>query len=277
MIGPGDSTSSGVERHGGPSSVGLVLGAGGGAGGQWIRGVLDGLRATTGFRPEHAATLIGTSIGAIRAAGIGPYQEPDPQTVRALQAAGTPPARQGPGGRVLAAARSVGGQGVAVLSRSGAPDPLTWVERIHPETRAQVCSVRRLPPQRRVRSIADAADPEREIAASAAIPFGAQAVELDGADHVDGAVWSVTNADLAEPALLDVLIVIAPLVTTDGGTLVSALGRHQLAAELQPWARAAKPVLVFAPSSAEYSRRQERQHHRVDGLALARRLTTQPI
>ncbi len=269
MIGAKDS----AESAGGQGAVGLVLGAGGGAGGQWIRGVLDGLHATTSFRPEHASTLVGTSIGAIRAAGIGPFEAPAASTVRALVAAAAPPRRQGPIGSFLAAARALGGQGVAALSRPGAPDPLTWVETIHPETRAQVCSVRRLPPRRRVSSIADAAEPEREIAASAAIPFGAQAVELDGALHVDGAVWSVTNADLADPAMLDVLIVIAPLVTTDGGTIVSALGRHQLAAELQPWARAGKPVLVFAPSSTQYAQRQERQHHRVEGEALARQLT----
>ncbi len=251
-------------------AIGLVLGAGGGAGGQWIRGVLDGLHATTGFRPEHASTLVGTSIGAIRAAGIGPYTAPDAATVRALAAAATPPPRQGPLGSVLAATRLLGGRGLAALSRPGAPDPLTWVEAIHPETVASVCSVRRLPPRRRVRPLSTAADPEREIAASAAIPFGARPVELDGALHVDGAVWSVTNADLASPSALGLLIVIAPLVTTDGGTLVSALGRHQLAAELQPWHHAGKPVLVFAPSSTQYAGRQERQHHRADGEALAR-------
>jgi predicted acylesterase/phospholipase RssA len=159
---------------------------------------------------------------------------------------------------------------MAMLSRPGGPDPMTWVETIHPDTRARVCSVRRFPPTRRVSRLASAADPTREIAASAAIPFGAQPVEIDDALHVDGAVWSVTNADLVEPGEVEVAIVIAPLVTTDGGTLVSSLGRHQLMAELAPLARAGVPTLVFAPSSAQYRHRQDRPRHRADGERLAR-------
>jgi predicted acylesterase/phospholipase RssA len=129
--------------------------------------------------------------------------------------------------------------------------------------------MRRWPPTRRVVLLDDSSDPEREIAASAAVPFGAQAIEIDGGSHVDGAVWSVTNADVARPDGLDLLIVIAPLVTTDGGTLVSGLGRHQLAVELGPWRRASKPVLVFAPTSQEYRRRSDRPAHRRDGYACA--------
>lgn len=255
------------------SRIGLVLGAGGGAGGQWIRGVLQGLQATTGFRPQHASTLIGTSIGAIGAAGIGPPETPDREIVDALIAAA--PLRNEPDGssRLLASVRLAGGRAAAMLSRPGGPDPMTWVETIHPETCAQVCSVRRFPPTRRVVQLSTSEDPAREIAASAAIPFGAQPVEIDDAKHVDGAVWSVTNADLVEPTEVDVIIVIAPLVTTDGGTLVSALGRHQLAAELRPFARAGVPALVFAPSSAQYRHRQDRPRHRADGELLARALT----
>jgi len=255
-------------------NIGLVLGAGGGAGGQWIGGVLGGLRDTIGFLPEHASTLIGTSIGAIRAAGIGPHRPPSTAVVEALLAAGGPIPRQSLGGQALAGLRSVGGKVAAIASRAGEPDPLTWVEQYHPETRAQVCSMQRLPPRRRVASIADAADPVREIAASAAVPFGAQRVTIEGAGHIDGAVWSVTNADLADPGQLDVLVVIAPLVTTDGGTLVSALGRHQLAAELRPWHRSGKPALVFAPNADQYERRQERAEHHADARALAIAITS---
>ena len=253
--------------------IGLVLGAGGGAGGQWIRGVLDGLEATTGFRPEHASALVGTSIGAIRAAGIGPPTTPEHPTVSALLEVAAPPPDPGAASRALAAARLFGGRAAAILSRAGAPDPLTWVESIHPQTPANVVSVRRLPPVRRVAALSAAPDPTSEIAASAAIPFGAQPVELDGAKHVDGAVWSVTNADLVSPRNVELLIVIAPLVTTDGGSIVSALGRHQLLSELRPFAAAKTPVITFAPSGAQYRHRQDRPRHRADGEALARRLT----
>lgn len=254
--------------------IGLVLGAGGGAGGQWIRGVLDGLRTTTGFRPEHASTLIGTSIGAIGAAGIGPYSPPDAAVIEQLRAVAAPPPRPTATDLALARVRLVGGRIATMLSRPGDPDPMTWVESIHPETRANVVSVRRFPPNRRVTALASSGDPAREVAASAAIPFGAQPVEIDGAEHVDGAVWSVTNADLASPTELQVLIVIAPLVTTDGGTLVSGLGRRQLAAELRPFASTGVPVLSFAPTSEQYRHRQNRPRHRADGEALARHLTS---
>lgn len=254
-------------------SIGLVLGAGGGAGGQWIRGVLGGLRDTTGFRPEHASTLIGTSIGAISAARIGPHQSPPAEVVEALKSAAGPIPGQSFGGRVLAGVRSIGGKVAAIASRPGSPDPLTWVESIHPETRAQVCSMQRLPPRRRVVSIADSADPIREVAASAAVPFGAQQVTINGTAHIDGAVWSVTNADLASPEDLDLLVVIAPLVTTNGGSLVSALGRHQLGAELRSWRASGKPALVFAPNSDQYGRRQERAQHHADARALVLSMT----
>ncbi len=258
-----------LPRSEASGGIGLVLGAGGGAGGMWIRGVLEGLANTTGFRPEHASVLIGTSIGAIGAAGIGPFTPPAPSVVERLRHTDAPLAFPSPASRALAGVRSMGGRAFALISREGDPDPLTWVERIAPDTRAQVCSMRRFPPARRVARIATSADAAREIAASAAIPFGAKRVVIDGDKYIDGAVWSVTNADLAFPSELDVLIVIAPLVTLDGGTIVSALGRHQLASELRPWHEAGKPALVFSPTGDQYKRRQQRQQHRADGKALA--------
>jgi len=235
----------------------------------WIRGVLDGLAETTGFRPEHASVLIGTSIGAIAAAGIGPFTPPPACVVGALRSTRAPLAPPSPFSRALASVRLLGGNAAALVSRAGQPDPLTWVEHIEPSTQAQVCSMQRFPPARRVAAVATSVDPSREIAASAAIPFGAQRVEIDGKDHIDGAVWSVTNADLASPDDLDVLVVIAPLVTLNGGSIVSALGRHQLASELRPWHRAGKPALVFSPTAKQYAGRQERTRHRMDGNAMA--------
>lgn len=259
-----------MQRVGEDRRIGLVLGAGGSSGAAWIRGALEGLHERFGFDPEHSHVLIGTSIGAIKASGIGPYRPPPPEVVDALVTAGDVPEAPDLGSRSLAAIRLAGGRALALASRSGTPDPLTWVEHVEPDTRAQVCSVKRFPPQRRVAAIATSLDPIREIAASAAVPFGAQPVVIDGENYVDGAVWSVTNADLASPVDVDVLIVIAPLVATDGGTLVSALARHQLAVELRPWHRAQKPVIVLAPSGDSYSTRRDRAQHRADGLRLAR-------
>jgi len=132
-----------TDPPGAPSSgrIGLVLGAGGGAGGMWIRGVLDGLAETTGFRPEHADVLIGTSIGAIAASGIGPFTPPPPSVVDALRLTQAPLAHPSPISLGFAAVRRLGGKATALISREGEPDPLTWVEHIESTTRAQVCSV----------------------------------------------------------------------------------------------------------------------------------------
>ncbi len=249
--------------------IGLVLGAGGSSGAHWIFGVLSGLRDRTGFQPQHAEVLIGTSIGAIKAAGMGPFSSPPQATIAALMAGASPPPRPGLRSGSLASMRLFAGKAIAVASRPGSTDPYTWVEQIEPQTSAVVCSVQKWPPARRAAAIAGSPNPAREIAASAAIPFGAQSVDIDGKAHIDGAVWSVTNADLASPENLDLLIVIAPLVASDGGSLVSSLGRHQLASELEPWRRARKPVIVMAPTGDQYARRQHREQHRADGYSLA--------
>lgn len=258
-----------MDRMSAPTGIGLVLGAGGGAGGMWIRGVLDGLRETTGFRPEHASALIGTSIGAIAAARIGPHTPPNPTVVTALRDLIAPLPARPVVTPVLASVRRAGGRVVALIAKQGEADPLTWVEGIEPDTRACVNSMQRFPPKRRATRLTNSADPVSEIAASAAIPFGARRVVIDGRAHVDGAVWSVTNADLVSPTEAEVIIVIAPLVTTDRGTIVSMSGRHQLADELRPWRGTDKTVLVFAPTAAQYRRRQHRESHRADGKALA--------
>ena len=57
--------------------VGLVLGAGGVAGGAWLTGALDALATETGWDPGSADRIVGTSagsvIGAFTAAGIPPW------------------------------------------------------------------------------------------------------------------------------------------------------------------------------------------------------------
>ncbi len=248
--------------------IGLVLGAGGTAGAHWIRGCLAGLNQICGFRPEHASLLVGTSVGAIKAAGFGPHVPAPADVAARLGELASVPPRVERIDRLATKLRLAGGCFLAVVSRSAGPNPLAWVEAIHPETRALVCSMRRLPPRRRVADLAAPSAPALEIAASAAIPFGSRSVWVGGARHVDGAVWSVTNADVASPQNLELLIVIAPLVATDGGTAVARLGRAQLATELEPWRQANKPVLVLAPSGSQYASRQNHSGHKADALAL---------
>ncbi len=57
--------------------VGLVLGAGGVAGGAWLTGALTAIATETGWDPGSADRIVGTSagsvIGAFTAAGLPPW------------------------------------------------------------------------------------------------------------------------------------------------------------------------------------------------------------
>lgn len=55
------------------------------------------------------------------------------------------------------------------------------------------------------------------VAASCAVPGYFSPVEIDGVRYVDGGVRSPTNADLlSDPGLVDVVIVVSPLSSSDG-------------------------------------------------------------
>ncbi len=249
--------------------IGLVLGAGGPAGGAWTRGCFAALEATTGFRPTMASTLIGTSIGAFVAGRTGPPERATPDVVDALRTIATPPTKPSGSDRVIAAGRLAIGRAICAIKPPGRDDALGWVQHIEPETLARVVSARCRSGSRRAELLAKSPDPTSEIAASGAIPLGAKPVRMDGADHIDGAVLSVTNADLVDPGTVDVLIVIAPLVSTGpGGSLVSRSGRRQLRTELADASRHGTPTAVFAPSGEEYIRRQERERHEEVGRSM---------
>lgn len=210
-----------------PLTVGLVLGAGGRVGGRFIGGALDELGRTTGWRAETADAVVGTSIGAI----IGSRLDTAPADARALAALDGLAVPVGPGAidRPLAAARSVGGRLVAVAAPSGSRSPAELVPPRGSHPHVWVCSVRHRRPARRVTALAEAADPAAEVAASAAVPGVFVPVELDGAGHVDGALWSSTNADRL-PDGLDLVVAIAPMAT--GGAGLPRLHLAQLRTEL---------------------------------------------
>ncbi len=248
--------------------VSLVLGAGGTRGGAWIRGAFDALHETTGFRPQQASTLIGTSIGAFVTGRIGPNEPLPLEVFEQLHQLASIPDRPSVFDHAATLSRVSAGRLIALGCPPGREDPRHWIEEIVPDCYGTVVSMKCWPPGRRISSLATAEDRAGEIAASGAVPIGAKPVELDGDRHTDGAVHSVTNADLARPDDGDLLIVIAPLVTTEAGSLTSRSGRHQLRVELDPWRRAAKPVLVIAPSSQEYAHRSDRHRHRNAAHAL---------
>jgi hypothetical protein len=82
---------------------------------------------------------------------------------------------------------------------------------------------------------------------------------LDGIEHVDGAIWSTTNADLVSPEDHDLLIVIAPMASRSGGGLLPRSHRAAVLAEVRSWRRAAKPVVLITPSAHAIERRNDHE------------------
>ncbi len=253
-----------MSSEGGGRSVGLVLGAGGTLGGSWIRGALEGLEAVAGFRPAQAAVIQGTSIGAFITGRLGGAEALPSDVFDALHrcaAVPTPPTLQD---RLVHGLRLGTGALVAAAAVAGRDDPRSWVQEVAPDASGRVVSMQSFPPRRRVAGLATAEDPAAEIAASGAVPFVASPVRLDGRRHCDGAAWSLTNADLVVPSDVDLLVVIAPRVTTEGGSATSWTGRHQLRVELAPWAAARRPCVVVAPTAEEFELRADRARHHAD-------------
>lgn len=251
----------------GPARIGLVLGAGGSPGGAFIRSGLRSLRETTGFRPEMSSVVVGTSVGALNAARIP--AEPLTAPVPVADALGDLGLSLGPPPRRLfdrltPAPRVILGRLVGRLAPRGThpPDYPVAGGPYHPAVR--VVSCRRSDGTRRITLLRRAEDPAAELYASAAVPGFAPPVRLDGVDHVDGAVWSTTNADLLDPGELDVLIVIGPMVPRHGGSLVHRTHRAALLSELERWRRAEKPVVVLVPSEDALINRSETEAFAAD-------------
>lgn len=210
----------------------LVLGAGGSDGGQFIDGALAELAASTGFRPEHAATIIGTSIGAFRAAAVDSAVEPPTPVSMAVRAIGRRRPEATMLDRTARRTRLALGQTLARIMPRTRPAP-QWSTPPGPyHAGAVVVCVDLERRQRTVRVLGRTRDPAAVVRASAAIPFAVGPVPLDGRPHGDGALWSTANADLAISTGATSVVVIAPMVPASGGSLLARLHRRQLQAEL---------------------------------------------
>lgn len=248
-----------------PTRVGLVLGAGGESGASFIRAALTEIESITGWRPSTAQTIIGTSIGALIAARLGPADSTSTGLESADLESATDGLRHlaanipGPSSRVTdlltVPSRRLGGRVVALVVPSGryvADYPIG--EPPH-HSGASVVSVARPLGSRRVTRLVDAKSPGQELYASAAVPGFSANVLLDGRRHIDGAVHSSTNADLISPDDHDLLVVIAPLVAISGASALARSHRALLMRELAPWRKTKKPTLVLAPSREQYRSR----------------------
>lgn len=242
-------------------SVALVVGAGGPTGGPFIHAALERIHDMIGWVPAAASNIIGTSAGAFVAAWVD--EDPVPTTAQQLAGlrlmANGDDHRSGARDRLATVMRRAGGIALAAAAPSSRPvdDYRVPPSPYHPG--AQVVTVRRGSARRVVWTLKDASDPAAVVRASAAIPGVNRPVEVDGVDHVDGAVHSAANVDVASASAHDALIVIAPMVPATGGPLVGRLHRAQLRTELRPFLETSTPTIVILPDEAAHANRRDRE------------------
>ncbi len=226
--------------------VGLVLGAGGVAGGAFHAGVLAALFDGAGWDPRTAAVIVGTSAGSISGTSLRaglpapdllaraqdrPLSAEGQRVVRRVGPIPNPP-RLRPTRQARAAA-DLAGTLARAARRPWAARPTALAAALLPEGTVStdvisegigslvpgswpteplwICAVRQLD-GRRVVFGRDAHPPVADaVAASCAIPGFFAPVVIDGEAHLDGGVHSPTNADVLRDEPLDLVVVSSPM------------------------------------------------------------------
>lgn len=265
--------------------VGLVLGAGGLTGTAFHAGVLTALAVDAGWDARDAEVIVGTSAGATAAALMRAGFPPRDYVSRVVGAplsaegdailGGLPPLvqpaarspvrwRPAAGGLAVRLARRPwrlrpGVAAAALLPRGTRPvDPgaarLRPLFQGWPDRPLWICAVS-LDTGRRVvfgqdaqASVADA------VAASCAVPGYYEPATVGSERFVDGGAWSLLNLDLLAGAGLDLVVVSAPLSTTDWvaidpGNALRVPARAQQEREAARVRRSGTPVLVVQPDA----------------------------
>lgn len=267
--------------------VGLVLGAGGIAGGAWHAGVLDALHEATGWDPRQADVVVGTSAGSVTGAGLraglpagdlyalarGTELSPGGAALLARVRTDGAFTRLPTAGRFrrpvnplllrsLASLNPRPGIALAGLLPSGALDPTSIAERVDqlhgspawPEAALWIVSVRLSDGDRTVfgRDPIDA-PLGAAVASSCAIPGWFAPVEIGGRRYVDGGAHSTTNADLLADVGLDLVVVSAPMAAQWRGlrpnpvAVSRTAARVRLDREVASLRRRGVEVLVLQP------------------------------
>lgn len=249
------------------SRVGLILGGGGITGAAFQFGVLLTIRLATGWDPNQAEVVIGTSCGALTAAMIrGDQLNVDTFVGRAVSRAdvaellrrrvyrrsrprgmmrwvrhGILPGLRRPDLNLVLGSPAVHSTDGIVewLEESIGPLADTWPER------ATVIVAYDLEARHRTPFGTEAAPPaplKSAVAASAAVPFIFQPVRIRDRWYADGGIASGTSADLllANDDPLDLIVVIAPLAAAERRPgsrfyedIFDRFGRTALDAELE--------------------------------------------
>ncbi|MBT8213908.1 MAG: patatin-like phospholipase family protein [Acidimicrobiia bacterium] len=265
------------------SKVGLVLGGGGITGAAYHFGALFSLRMATGWDPDDAEVVIGTSSGSFVAAVVRGGElslhtlvgDAHDRHQMAADMGDSLFRRARPGGvvrwmrsglrpRLARPDLNIALGSPAVYSTDGIVE---WVENAvgdladsWPDKPTVVVGYD-IRERERVPFGTDAAPDvalKHAVAASSAVPLVFEPVDIDGVMYADGGLASGTNADLVlgSPEPLDLVIVIAPLAaaqTRRGARFYEGIfdraGRSALAGEVE-MIRDSWPdtdVLVFRP------------------------------
>lgn len=202
-------------------SFGLVLGAGGQAGGAFHAGVVRAMR-DYGLDAAAAEVIVGTSAGSLMAAslrrrsGSRPIAPPSasergrrllPDRSAALELMRRP--RQLFNALLLSPEFANGRRSIEFMRQGWRGNEAgTW-----PEAPLWIVAVRRSDGRRVVfgKPGEPVTDVNSACAASCAIPGYFSAVDIDGTSYVDGGVHSPTNADLLAGRELDVVLISAPM------------------------------------------------------------------
>jgi NTE family protein len=230
--------------------VGLVLGAGGVMGGAWLTGALEAIATETGWDPQSADRIVGTSAGSMMgclvASGVPPWfmvahsqgtvfpglvdREGKPAELARRDAGATfrygggLPAWPGSPRMILASLRAPHRHRPASLVGGWLPrgvisnDPLrNTVRRVvphgwteHPGFWAVACDYADGHRVAFGRGGSPPADLGDAVAASCAIPGFYKPVSIAGRDYVDGGLWSTSNLDIVRDEGLDIVICLNP-------------------------------------------------------------------
>jgi NTE family protein len=232
----------------------LVLGVGGTLGEAWMRGLLNGLEASSGLDFTRCEYFVGSSAGSIVAATLAGGQRPEAGDRAAREwgdLAPEPEREPGPFGRASAAAGRIGLAaasplapvalaGVAPLGRVVRAGALAAVPRgrgnlerlgrhldrlgAQFDGRLRISAVDRRSGRRVMFGApsAPAAPVSRAVLASCAVPGLFEPVDIGGREYVDGGVWSPTNLDAAPAGRGTRVLCLVP--TAVGGATRSAAG-----------------------------------------------------